>query len=292
MVASIVESSKQLLIDSFKKAPFRVLLVDDEHALLKIAKKYAREGEPSGYIVMYKDVSEQKNAEEKLAMMNEKLRVVGGLTRHDVRNKLCVITGNTYLASRDLAGNIKVLGYLKEIETAVQRTLEIFDFAKAYEMLGAQELVYVEVEKTVNEAICSFPNLKGVKVTNDCHTLSVLADSVLTRLFYNLIDNSLRHGQKTTRIRIWYKESQNELRLFYKDNGVGISSAKKPNLFKEGYSSGGSARYGLYLIKKMMEVYGWSIRETGTPGKGAQFIIAVPKTNKNGKENYQIHRST
>jgi len=35
--------------------------------------------------------------------------------------------------------------------------------------------------------------------------------------------------------------------------------------------------YGLYLIKKMMEVYGWTIQEVGEPRKGAVFTIKMPK---------------
>jgi hypothetical protein len=38
----------------------------------------------------------------------------------------------------------------------------------------------------------------------------------------------------------------------------------------------------------MMEVYGWSIKETGEPGKGIQFIITMPRTNQEGKENYEL----
>jgi hypothetical protein len=40
----------------------------------------------------------------------------------------------------------------------------------------------------------------------------------------------------------------------------------------------------------MMEVYGWTIQEAGTPGKGAQFTIAIPRINKEGKENYRLSR--
>jgi signal transduction histidine kinase len=52
---------------------------------------------------------------------------------------------------------------------------------------------------------------------------------------------------------------------------------------------GGSTGYGLYLIKKIVEVYGWTIQETGTPGKGARFTMVIPEKNQNGKENYQLH---
>ena len=62
----------------------------------------------------------------------------------------------------------------------------------------------------------------------------------------------------------------------------------KPRLFKEGFSTGGSTGFGLFLTKKMMDVYGWQIQEDGTPGIGAKFTITIPKINKNGKENFQI----
>jgi sensor histidine kinase regulating citrate/malate metabolism len=40
------------------------------------------------------------------------------------------------------------------------------------------------------------------------------------------------------------------LKLIYEDDGVGIPVADKAKLFKEGYSTGGSTGYGLFLIKK------------------------------------------
>ncbi len=254
------------------------------------------ENQVIGHIAAYKDISQLKKAEDdlkeslhKLDTMNEKLRVVGGLTRHDVRNKLSTITGNAYLLKKQLAGNSEALDKLGDMEKAVQQTVKIFDFAKAYEMLGAEELVYNDVEKTVNEAISLFASRNNVKVINDCHGLTILADSLLRQLFYNLIDNSLKYGQKTARIRVYYKKTgQDSLKLVYEDDGIGIPVAEKPKLFKEGYSTGGSTGYGLYLIGKMMEVYGWKIQETGTPGKGAQFTITIPKTNQTREENYRL----
>jgi PAS domain S-box-containing protein len=225
----------------------------------------------------------------KLDAVNEKLRVVGGLTRHDVRNKLSTITGNAYLLKRRLAGNGKAIGKLEEMEKAIQQAVKIFEFAKTYEMLGAEELAYIDVEKTVEEAVSLFAGQNTVRVINDCHGLTVWADSLLRELFYNLTDNSLKHGQKAARIRVYYeKPSQDSLKLVYEDDGIGIPLIEKPKLFTEGYSTGGSTGHGLYLIKRMIEVYGWAIQETGTPGKGAQFTITIPKTNNHGKENYQI----
>jgi signal transduction histidine kinase len=84
------------------------------------------------------------------------------------------------------------------------------------------------------------------------------------------------------------KANQDNLKLIYEDDGVGVPKENKPHLFKEGFSTGGSTGFGLFLIKKMMDVYGWTITEEGEPSTGAKFIIIIPKLNKNGKENYHL----
>lgn len=145
----------------------------------------------------------------------------------------------------------------------------------------------MDVEKTTKEAVQLFPDLQ-VKVVNECHGLTVFADSLLRQLFYNLIHNSLTHGEKVNRIRVRFEEAErDQMKLIYEDNGVGIPKAEKERIFNEGYGKG--TGYGLYLIKKMCEVYGWTIRETGKLGKGAQFTMTIHETNESGKMAYQLH---
>jgi signal transduction histidine kinase len=226
---------------------------------------------------------------DQLVLVNEKLGVVGNLTRHDVRNKLCTVTGNAFLLKKKYAYQADIVDGLGKMEQACKDSVEIFDFAKMYEQLGVEELTYINMEKTLNEAAALFSCPLNSKVINECHGLTLLADSFLRQLFYNLIDNSLKHGEKVTRIRVHYeKVDQEKLIVVYEDDGVGISAVNKQQLFKEGFSTGGSSGYGLYLIRKMIEVYGWTIQETGEPGKGAQFTITIPQLNQNGKSNFQI----
>jgi signal transduction histidine kinase len=245
------------------------------------AAKIDYKGKPAD-LVVFRDILERKNLEEKL-------RVVGSLTRHDVRNKLCAVTGNAYLLRRKLAGNPEALEQLVDMENAVRNVEAIFEFARTYEKLGVEQLVNVNVGKAVDEAVSLFPDLKGIRIANECGGLTVLADSLLRQLFYNLIDDSLKYGEKLTQIRIRYEKSENQLKLVYEDDGVGISKDAKPKLFSEGYTTGKGSGYGLYLIRRMMEVYGWTIQETGTPGNGVCFTIVIPEKNQDGKENYQLH---
>jgi signal transduction histidine kinase len=165
----------------------------------------------------------------------------------------------------------------------------IFDFAATYEKLGVEQLAYMDVKKTVEEAVGLFPDLKGVKIVIDCGGLALLADSLLRQLFYNLIDDSLRYGEKLTQISIHYEESEDKMKLIYEDDGVGISRDAKPKLFTEGFTTGKGSGYGLYVIKRMMEVYGWTIQETGTPDNGVCFTILIPEKNQDCRENYQLH---
>ncbi|MGA2768442.1 MAG: PAS domain S-box protein [Candidatus Bathyarchaeia archaeon] len=232
------------------------------------------------------DISERKKALERLRVLNEKLEVVGKLTRHDVRNKLSVVTGNAYLAKKALPNDHQALSYIKRIESACEQSTRILDFAAIYEILGVEEPHVVEVGKAVEEAVSLATDLHGVKVVNECRGLVVLADSLLKQLFYNLIDDSLRHGEKVSRIRLHYKEGKSGLKLFYEDDGVGIAYDEKPKIFK-GYSKTRTTGYGLTLIRRMMEVYGWTIEEKGVPGKGAQFVITIPtRADSNPKQRH------
>ena len=255
-----------------------------------------KNGVSIGLIGFAQDITEREKAEEELskimnemASVNEKLGVVGSLTRHDVRNKLSVITGNIYLLKKKHSDNPEIMNRLGEMELACKSIVRIFDFAKMYEQIGVEELIFIDVEKTIGEAVALFSGISNVKIINDCHGLTVLADSFLRQLYYNFIDNSIKHGKKVTSIKVhWEKTDQDKLNLIYEDNGIGVPVQNKSQLFKEGYSTGGSTGFGLFLIKKMMDVYGWQIQENGTPGEGAKFTITIPKLNKKGKENYQI----
>ncbi len=248
------------------------------------------------FVAIARDITERKKAEEalkrtmnELVLVNEKLNVVGSLTRHDVRNKLSVINGNVFILKKKHSDRLEIMDQLGNMEQACKSIDKIFDFAKMYERLGVEELSYIDVEKTIDEAVALFSGSINVNVINDCHGLTLFADSFLRQLFYNLIDNSIKHGGHVTNIRVYFeKVDEGRLILVYEDDGVGISAVNKPQLFKEGFSTSGTSGYGLYLIRKMMEVYGWAIQENGEPDKGAKFTITIPGINQKGKENFRI----
>jgi signal transduction histidine kinase/ActR/RegA family two-component response regulator len=251
----------------------------------------------AGYVNIYgRNVTEANAAwnsldetMNELVRINEKLGVVGRLTRHDAQNKLSIILNNVYLAKQRLSDDQVALGYLQDVESAVEQMKKIFEFANTYSMIGIEELEYLNTKKSFDEAALLFSGVKNIKFLNEYDGLTVLSDSLLRQLFYNLIHNSLVHGKNVLKIRAYYKERKDDLELVYEDDGIGIPEDEKEIIFKEGYGKG--TGYGLYLIRKICEAYGWTIRETGTPGEGTRFIMTIPKTNKNRKLSYYFNKT-
>jgi PAS domain S-box-containing protein len=230
-----------------------------------------------------------KEALKELEKTNEKLGVIGKFTRHDTQNKLSVILNHIYLAKRDIANIHSALTHLAGIESAVYKIEKLLEFLRIYEKLGTEERTYVNVTKNIEEAFLLLSPLEDIKFVNECGNLTVLADSLLRQVFYNLIENSMKHGEKVTQIKLYCTEDEHGLKLIYEDDGVGIPMNEKELIFKEGYGKG--TGYGLYLIRKICEAYGWKFTEMGTPKKGAEFVMSLPKVNKNGKKSYKNQKT-
>jgi PAS domain S-box-containing protein len=239
------------------------------------------------------DITERKKAEDelkdtlkKMETLNEKLSVIGKLTRHDARNKLSVIANNAYLAKNQLTQDHAAISNLNSIETSIDQIEKILEFSRVYEMLGTEELSYIDVKKSFVEAVMLLSCPENIKLVTKCEGLKVRADSSLRQIFYNLIDNSMKHGEKVSQIKVYCKERKDGFKIVYEDDGVGIPEDEKERIFAKGYGKG--TGYGLYLIKKICASYNWSIQETSNIGEGAKFVITIPKLNKNGKPNYTL----
>src|SRR5674476_451389 len=134
------------------------------------------------------------------------------------------------LNAKKHADEADIVEGLGKMEQAVKESMKIFEFAKMYEQLGVEELTSIDVEAKLNEAATLFSGSLP-KIINECHGLTLLADSFLRQLFYNFIDNTRKYGQKTTTIKVHCeKADQDSLKLDYEDDGMGISAENKLNL--------------------------------------------------------------
>ena len=70
-------------------------------------------------------------------------------------------------------------------------------------------------------------------------------------------------------------ESADGLEIIIKDNGIGIPADEKERIFERGFSEHNG--YDLFLAREILAITGLSIKETGEPGNGVNFVIRVPK---------------
>jgi signal transduction histidine kinase len=98
---------------------------------------------------------------------------------------------------------------------------------------------------------------------------------MLEKVFYNLLDNSIRHGERVTEIRISSCMSGQDPTVVWEDNGIGIPADEKEKIFERGY--GKNTGLGMFLVREILSLTGITIQETGEPGKGVRFEMIVPR---------------
>jgi len=234
-----------------------------------------KDGEYQGGLAVVTDISDRKRGERALEAVNQKLNLLGHVTRHDALNQLAVLMGWLGIVQETVTeppASVH-LAAIKRAALAIQKELE---FTADYESVGMKSPIWVDVDRACKQGI-SVLDLEGVAVTIELNRVEVLADQMLDKVFHNLADNSMRHGKKVTKIWVHYEESENGLTVIYEDDGVGVAQADKETIFRRG--EGKHTGYGLDLVKGILGITRIKIKETGAPGKGARFELLVNPSN-------------
>jgi signal transduction histidine kinase len=269
------------LRDKEDKIPF-VLVIEKEHpgiiheAVTLDAEYYLCAGSPSECIAdisrIIEKVLECRGLKDSVAVLNKKLTLVGSVTRHDVLNQLTAVVGYNELLGM-MVDNPKLKSFLEKERQAVEKIQRQFKFAKEYQNMGVEPPEW-QVIRDVVSRMGDELDLANVRVTVTTGTASVYADLSFEKVIYNLFDNSLRHGEKVSEIRVTLNEIATGAVLIVEDNGIGIAPAEKTRIFERGY--GKNIGWGLFLIEEVLAITGLTIVENGEPGKGARFEICIP----------------
>jgi PAS domain S-box-containing protein len=233
---------------------------------------FDKKGSLVEYQSVGQDITEQKRAEDALALACQKMNLLSSITRHDILNQLTVLSG--YLAlSEEFASDEKLLGFIKKEASATERINQQITFTKHYQDIGVQAPQWQNVHNTV-AAAATLLDLSLVDIQIPFSNIEIYADPLLGKVFYNLLENAVRHGHATSVVQFSFRDNGDTLTIACEDNGGGIDRETKKHLFKRGY--GKNTGFGLFLIREILSITGITIDENGEPGRGARFEITVP----------------
>ena len=224
------------------------------------------------YLAVARDITERKRAEEALRKVNEKLKLLDSVSRHDLVNQLVVLTGYLDMAARDCQSD-RACEHIGKAQEASRAIFDQLEFTRDYQKAGSIEPEWISAEVALDSALAAV-DVGEVSIDSKLAGLELWADPMLEKVFVNLLDNSVRHGECVGKVSFSYETVGDNLRLVIQDDGVGISPEEKDRIFQRGY--GKNTGLGLFLIREILGITGYSITETGTPGKGARFKIDVP----------------
>ncbi len=225
-------------------------------------------GDSYFYVHLMTDVNEKHIIDEKVLELNQALRVLNKILRHDILNNISVImlslemmkTEDTTLKDKALLAIKKSIGLvdkMKELENAIS---------------SGAELIPYDVNLLLRESIYNYPKIK-FEIDGNCN---VLADEALLSVFNNLFSNAEIHG-KADKVNIKVYKKDNFCIMKISDNGKGIPDKIRANLFEEGVSYGENRGLGLglYIVKKTIGRYGGEVSFEDNSPNGTTFILKL-----------------
>lgn len=220
-------------------------------------------------LVTLRDITERNSAQAALAEANRKLNLLAGITRHDVLNKLLVLSGSLTLLKRQMT-EPALTALVKKAEDAATAIRCQIEFTKIYENLGACSPQWQDLR----QVIARLPKIL-IPVQADIPAVEIFADPMLELVFANLLDNTQRHGENVSSVLVTLDKKPEDLVIFWNDDGVGVPEDEKEKIFERGF--GKNTGLGLFLVREILDITSITIQETGEPGKGVRFEMTVPK---------------
>jgi len=236
--------------------------------------------EKRGFLVQFlkcsdndKDRYQEQQHYKDLQCAYKKNQLLHSIVRHDIMNKITAIQLRAETALEDLDLLSEPGHAISCILQDIKNIESIFCFTSLYQEVGTVEPTWQILRDIVPVTVEN----SSLRITGDLDGVMVYADIFLNRVFYDLIDNSIRHGKIAQNAEISWQICDDSLLIIYKDDGIGISTEDKERIFERGF--GKNTGLGLFLIREILQITGCSIRETGISGQGAFFEIRIPAGN-------------
>lgn len=261
----------------------------------------AAEGQPASAVVaIFRDVSRER-AEE-----NQRAEFISTAS-HEMRTPVAAIEGYLSLALNDKVSSIdeRARGYLDKAHASTQHLGKLFQdlltSAKAEDGRLTSHPTVVEIGEfmeQLSEELKFAADKKGLgleMVFGDNHTIDA-SQKVVRPLFYtmadpdrlrevitNLFDNAVKYTE-AGKITLGLTGNATTVQIYVRDTGAGIPKEDLPHLFQKFYRVDNSATrtiggtgLGLFICRKIIELYKGQIWADSEPGHGSTFYVNLPR---------------
>jgi len=227
-----------------------------------------------------RDVTKRKDLEQKTKSASRRGLLFLDLLTHDVKNKLQALELFTgLLAERELDDD-DILSMVCDSLRDCNQLISKVETTKALPTIplalhSLQEAVLRCVDKISSENRDVDVLLPNITIKNG----HVFADEYIDMIFCELMENGIRHNKNENK-KIWVLVDENDIsyNVSIADNGQGISTSMKEEIFNPEKRTGG---VGLHLVYEIVEKYNGTVRVLdrveGQPSLGTMFVISIPR---------------
>jgi signal transduction histidine kinase len=273
--------------------------VFSSHAIVKIP------GKPQELFCIDVDLTERKRAEEELVELNRKLKELNAtkdkffsIIAHDLKSPFNSILGFSNLLESQIMEKDyqKVEEYARIIQTSSVRAMDLlmnlleWSRSQTGRMVFKPEILMIlPLINQATELLKASAQEKSITISAQLpENITVFADqAMIGTILRNLISNAIKFTYNSGKINISAEQTEEELMVSVRDNGVGIKPEDIEKLFRidENRSTLGTQNekgtgLGLILCKEFIEKHGGKIWVESTVGKGSNFYFTIPNSRK------------
>jgi signal transduction histidine kinase len=227
----------------------------------------------TGTLILLKDVTQERKNQRELKTANSKLNLLSSITRHDIMNQLVVIHGYGQLIAAKRHDDKELRLIVDKIIASVSVIEHGMEFSREYQNMGVKAPEWLQLREILEKAAAAMTS-RSIQYHFRTLGMMVYSDLMLEKMFFNLMENSQRHGGTVRNIWVDVEERGDSKLIIYRDDGRGISQENKEKIFEMGFGS--NTGLGLYAAREILWITGLTISENGIEGKGVRFEIEVP----------------
>lgn len=223
---------------------------------------------------------EQLLRQEKLATMGQLASSVG----HELRNPLAVINNSSYmLRLNDKKQDKTSQEYLDIIDQEIANANKIITDLLTFARIKPVDLNQIDIYSLIENVLKKFSQPENVKVTKKlAHNLPLVYIDIkqIEQVIANLITNAYQAIPVEGEVIIEGKEVDNQVRVDFIDNGIGIPKENMEKIFEPLFTTKAKGiGLGLTVSKMLAEINEGRIEVKSTVGKGSIFSLFLPVRN-------------